>query len=66
MLILGLRSPRKRSLLNVNEHFEGKRNDKVALLYNFYIASKLQIHSMAGLTIYAIANKLVDLKDIKL
>ena len=30
------------------------------------IASKLQIHSMAGLTIYAIANKLVDLKDIKL
>lgn len=30
------------------------------------IASKLQIHSTAGLTIYAIANKLVDLEDIKL
>ena len=30
------------------------------------ISSKLQIHSTAGLTIYAIANKLVDLKDIKL
>lgn len=30
------------------------------------ISSKLQIHSTAGLTIYAIANKLVDLKEIKL
>uniref|UniRef100_UPI004056EF86 LuxR C-terminal-related transcriptional regulator n=1 Tax=Alistipes sp. TaxID=1872444 RepID=UPI004056EF86 len=30
------------------------------------ISAKLQIHSTAGLTIYAIANKLVDLKDIKL
>ena len=30
------------------------------------IAAKLQIHSTAGLTIYAIANKLVDLKEIKL
>ena len=29
------------------------------------IARKLQIHSPAGLTIYAIANKLVELKDIK-
>ncbi|MFR9532312.1 MAG: LuxR C-terminal-related transcriptional regulator [Rikenellaceae bacterium] len=29
------------------------------------IASKLQIHSPAGLTIYAIVNKLVDLSDIK-
>lgn len=29
------------------------------------IAKKLQIHSAAGLTIYAIVNKLVDLKDIK-
>ena len=29
------------------------------------IASKLQIHSSAGLTIYAIVNKLVDLADIK-
>ena len=29
------------------------------------IAKKLQIHSSAGLAIYAIANRLVDLKDIK-
>ncbi|MDL2319858.1 response regulator transcription factor [Alistipes sp. OttesenSCG-928-B03] len=29
------------------------------------ISSKLQIHSTAGLTIYAIVNKLVDLEDIK-
>jgi DNA-binding NarL/FixJ family response regulator len=29
------------------------------------IASKLQIHSTAGLTIYAIVNKLVELEDIK-
>lgn len=29
------------------------------------IARKLQIHSPAGLTIYAIVNKLVDLKDVK-
>ncbi|MFI3281713.1 MAG: LuxR C-terminal-related transcriptional regulator [Rikenellaceae bacterium] len=29
------------------------------------IASKLQIHSPSGLTIYAIVNKLVDLTDIK-
>ena len=29
------------------------------------IARKLQIHSPAGLTIYAIANKLVELKDVK-
>lgn len=29
------------------------------------IAAKLQIHSAAGLTIYAIVNKLVDLADIK-
>ena len=29
------------------------------------IARKLQIHSPAGLTIYAIVNKLVELEDIK-
>ena len=28
------------------------------------IAAKLQIHSAAGLTIYAIVNKLVDLSEI--
>ena len=35
MLILGLRSSKKRSLLDVNEHFESERNDKVALLDSF-------------------------------
>lgn len=29
------------------------------------ISRKLQIHSVSGLTIYAIANKLIELKDIK-
>lgn len=29
------------------------------------ISRKLQIHSAAGLTIYAIVNKLIDLKDVK-
>ena len=29
------------------------------------IAAKLQIHSPAGLTIYAIVNKLVELNDVK-
>ena len=36
MLILGLRSSKKRSLLDVNEHFESERNDKVALLDSFF------------------------------
>ena len=30
------------------------------------IAKKLKIHSSAGLTIYAIMNKLVDIKEVKL
>ena len=34
-LIATLRSPKKRSLLGVNEHFEGEYNDKVALLDSF-------------------------------
>lgn len=29
------------------------------------IVAKLQIHSPAGLTIYAIVNKLVELSDVK-
>ena len=29
------------------------------------ISHKLQIHSPAGLTIYAIVNKLIELRDIK-
>ena len=34
--------------------------------YRRNIASKLQIHSPAGLTIFAIINKLIDIRDIKL
>ena len=30
------------------------------------IARKLQVHSVSGLTVYAIVNKLVELNDIKL
>ena len=33
-LFLGLRSPKKRSLLSVNEHFKGERNNKRAFLVN--------------------------------
>ena len=40
MLILGLRSSKKRSLLDVNEHFESERNDKVALLDSFFYVIK--------------------------
>ena len=31
-----MRSPRKRSLLSVNEHFEGKRNDKIHFLFKLF------------------------------
>ena len=34
-LIATLRSPKKRSLLGVNEYFEGKRNAEITLLDNF-------------------------------
>ncbi len=36
--ILGPRSPINRSILNVCEDFEGKRNDKRALLYSFFLS----------------------------
>ena len=39
-LFLGLRSPRNRSLLDVNEDFEDKHNDKRALLGTFVVISK--------------------------
>ena len=29
-----MRSPKKRSLLSVNEHFEGERNDKIHFLFS--------------------------------
>jgi len=35
-LIATLRSPKKRSLLGVNEHFEGKRNAEITLLDSFF------------------------------
>ncbi|MDO4955906.1 MAG: helix-turn-helix transcriptional regulator [Bacteroidales bacterium] len=54
---------------------KGKANKEIAeelcisihtvLTHRKNIAKKLQIHSPAGLTIYAIVNKLVELKDIK-
>ena len=32
-----MRSPKKRSLLSVNEHFEGKRNDKIHFLFTLIL-----------------------------
>ena len=29
-----MRSPKKRSLLSVNEHFEGEHNDKIHFLFS--------------------------------
>ena len=34
-----MRSPKKRSLLSVNEHFEGKRNDKIHFLFTLAIGN---------------------------
>ena len=36
------RSPRKRSLQEVNEHFEGKPDDKIALFDSFFLQSNLK------------------------
>ena len=33
-----MRSPKKRSLLGVNEHFEGEHNDKIHFLFNLFEA----------------------------
>ena len=38
-VVLGLRSPKKRSLLSVNEHFEGEHNDKIHFLFSIHIGS---------------------------
>jgi len=49
-LFLGLRSPKKRSFLNVNEYFSGKRNNKRAflvspifVLYNMFVPTVMWI-----------------------
>ncbi len=31
-----MRSPKKRSLLDVNEHFEGEHNDKIHFLFSLF------------------------------
>jgi len=33
-VVLGMQSPKKRSLLDVNEHFEGEHNDKIHFLFS--------------------------------
>lgn len=41
-------------------------SDNTVITYRRNIAQKLQIHSPAGLTIYAIVNDLVDINAVKL
>lgn len=60
-------------IINVVKGFTNKEiADKLCISVNTVtthrrnIAKKLDIHSPSGLTIYAIINKLVDIKDIKL
>ena len=36
-VVLGQRSPKNRSLLGVNEDFEGERNDKIHFLFSLNI-----------------------------
>jgi len=38
-VVLGLRSPKNRSLLSVNEDFEGERNDKIHFLFSLSLFS---------------------------
>ena len=42
------------------------KNQKIYEAHRRNIARKLQIHSPAGLTIYAIVNNLVDISTVKL
>ena len=39
-LFLGVRSPKKRSLLSVNEHFEGEHNNKRTFFVGLFIQNK--------------------------
>ena len=43
LIIQGSRSPRKRSLLGVNEHFEGEHNAAIFVLYGFYLREFIRI-----------------------
>ncbi len=36
-VVLGMRSPKNRSLLSVNEDFEGERNDKIHFLFSLFV-----------------------------
>ena len=56
-VIQGLSNKQIADKLNLSAH--------TVITHRRNIASKLDIHSTAGLTIYAIVNKLVDLDDIK-
>lgn len=56
-VVKGLTNKQIADVLSISTH--------TVITHRRNIASKLQIHSAAGLTIYAIVNKLVDLADIK-
>ena len=62
MLILGLRSSKKRSLLCVNEHFESKHNDKVALLDSFYFSIRRKLASKSSI-ISSTASKPAEMRS---
>ena len=42
-----MRSPKKRSLLGVNEHFEGEHNDKIHFLFSLF-PSTTKVRTQAG------------------
>ena len=66
--------PRQREVFLM--HMDGARNKEIAeklfiapntvITHRRNIARKLQIHSTAGLTIYAIVNQLVDISNVEL
>ncbi len=66
-------TPREKEILKgvvmglSNKEIAAKINVSVntVMTHRRNIASKLQIHSSAGLTIYAIASKLVDIEEVK-
>ena len=54
-------------ILNKIEGLEAKFHEiSLLITHRRNIARKLQIHSSAGLTIYAIVNGLVDISSVKL